>query len=560
MSKQEELFCYLRVSTKVQEEEGNSIENQRYLGQRVSKKLKMKYVEMNEGGLSSMKENRPKFEEIKEGIRIGRIKNVWYFSRSRWTRNTIEDLLMKKNYFVPKKTNVFEGEGGSKRNFQDSKDELLDTILTTVQQFDRQQRREVSVGGKRHISRLLGETGVFMGGTINFGYQNVDKKWTIHQEESSYVKKLFSMYLQDKSLQEIKSYFDSQGVKPRRSNVWNIGTLLTMLKNRVYLGEYKWIDKESEEEFHIRFDPIISQSIFNRVQKKIDKNTKNRGNNSRQYESLLSDFLQCYCGENITGNVRKSVNKKVYICSSKHNKWKGKIVESCKNRRGMNMDRTDEFIIGSVKDVLSDSSVLRERFKQDVMSKKGVESSEIEQEKKTKQKSIDNLNKQIDLTVKSISTNEVNKMLNKTEEKIYKQIKKTLDEEMGNLEDRSSTLEQEIVELDNRKDWINWISKYGDDVKKRFNKVSTELLEGMIDSIIVEPTFDKNRDDVVKQVGHKIKIHFKQPIVDDRVVYEDETKKSKGYTVVKGKKKLDLGSMEILKGGRGNKYTKKKDG
>jgi len=560
MSKQEELFCYLRVSTKVQEEEGNSIENQRYLGQRVSKKLKMKYVEMNEGGLSSMKENRPKFEEIKEGIRIGRIKNVWYFSRSRWTRNTIEDLLMKKNYFVPKKTNVFEGEGGSKRNFQDSKDELLDTILTTVQQFDRQQRREVSVGGKRHISRLLGETGVFMGGTINFGYQNVDKKWTIHQEESSYVKKLFSMYLQDKSLQEIKSYFDSQGVKPRRSNVWNIGTLLTMLKNRVYLGEYKWIDKESEEEFHIRFDPIISQSIFNRVQKKIDKNTKNRGNNSRQYESLLSDFLQCYCGENITGNVRKSVNKKVYICSSKHNKWKGKIVESCKNRRGMNMDRTDEFIIGSVKDVLSDSSVLKERFKQDVMSKKGVESSEIEQEKKTKQKSIDNLNKQIDLTVRSISTNEVNKMLNKTEEKIYKQIKKTLDEEMGNLEDRSSTLEQEIVELDNRKDWINWISKYGDDVKKRFNKVSTELLEGMIDSIIVEPTFDKNRDDVVKQVGHKIKIHFKQPIVDDRVVYEDETKKSKGYTVVKGKKKLDLGSMEILKGGRGNKYTKKKDG
>ena len=560
MSKQEELFCYLRVSTKVQEEEGNSIENQRYLGQRVSKKLKMKYVEMNEGGLSSMKENRPKFEEIKEGIRIGRIKNVWYFSRSRWTRNTIEDLLMKKNYFVPKKTNVFEGEGGSKRNFQDSKDELLDTILTTVQQFDRQQRREVSVGGKRHISRLLGETGVFMGGTINFGYQNVDKKWTIHQEESSYVKKLFSMYLQDKSLQEIKSYFDSQGVKPRRSKVWNIGTLLTMLKNRVYLGEYKWIDKESEEEFHIRFDPIISQSIFNRVQKKIDKNTKNRGNNSRQYESLLSDFLQCYCGENITGNVRKSVNKKVYICSSKHNKWKGKIVESCENRRGMNMDRTDEFIIGSVKDVLSDSSVLKERFKQDVMSKKGVESSEIEQEKKTKQKSIDNLNKQIDLTVKSISTNEVNKMLNKTEEKIYKQIKKTLDEEMGNLEDRSSTLEQEIVELDNRKDWINWISKYGDDVKKRFNKVSTELLEGMIDSIIVEPTFDKNRDDVVKQVGHKIKIHFKQPIVDDRVVYEDETKKSKGYTVVKGKKKLDLGSMEILKGGRGNKYTKKKDG
>ena len=40
----EELYCYLRVSSKKQEEEGNSIENQRFLGQRVSKKLGMKYV------------------------------------------------------------------------------------------------------------------------------------------------------------------------------------------------------------------------------------------------------------------------------------------------------------------------------------------------------------------------------------------------------------------------------------------------------------------------------------------------------------------------------------
>ena len=108
----EELFCYLRVSTKTQEEEGNSIENQRFLGKRVSKKLGMKYVEMNEGGLSSMSDKRIKFNELKEGINIGRIKNVWYYNRSRWSRNTIEDLLMKQNYFIPHKVNVFEGEGG----------------------------------------------------------------------------------------------------------------------------------------------------------------------------------------------------------------------------------------------------------------------------------------------------------------------------------------------------------------------------------------------------------------------------------------------------------------
>ena len=50
MSKKEELFCYLRVSSKIQEDEGNSIDNQRFLGQKVSKKLGMTYVELNEGG------------------------------------------------------------------------------------------------------------------------------------------------------------------------------------------------------------------------------------------------------------------------------------------------------------------------------------------------------------------------------------------------------------------------------------------------------------------------------------------------------------------------------
>jgi hypothetical protein len=148
-------------------------------------------------------------------------------------------------------------------------------------------------------------------------------------------------------------------------------------------------------------------------------------------------------------------------------------------------------------------------------------------------------------------------MLKKTEDAIYKQIKITLDEEKGNLEDKKSSLVEEINELDNRKDWIDWITKYGDDISKRFDNVSTELLEGIIDTIVVSPTFALNRDEVEKQVGHKLVVNFKQPIVDDSIVYDDEQNKSKGYNVVKGNKELDVGNLAILKGGRG-KIAKKK--
>ena len=41
------------------------------------------------------------------------------------------------------------------------------------------------------------------------------------------------------------------------------------------------------------------------------------------------------------------------------------------------------------------------------------------------------------------------------------------------------------------------------------------------------------------------------------IKYEDENNKSKGYNVVNGNKDLDVGSLEILKGGRGKLAEKK---
>jgi len=61
----ESLYCYLRVSSKAQVDEGNSIEQQRNIGKKIAKKLKLKYVEMNESGYSSM----AKIKQIKLNIK-----------------------------------------------------------------------------------------------------------------------------------------------------------------------------------------------------------------------------------------------------------------------------------------------------------------------------------------------------------------------------------------------------------------------------------------------------------------------------------------------------------
>jgi hypothetical protein len=222
----------------------------------------------------------------------------------------------------------------------------------------------------------------------------------------------------------------------------------------------------------------------------------------------------------------------------------------------MNMDMTDEFVVNQIKKVMSGSTILKERFKEDVLATKGFESSKVDLEKSMREKTISKVDKQIELSVKSISTNEVNHMLEKTEDAVYKEIKRVLDEEKGNLEDKKATLVAEIEELDNRKDWLDWVGRYGKDMSKKFENVTTELLEGVVDSIIVHPTHGYNRDRVKKQIGHRMIVNFKQPIVDDKIEYITDIK-SDGYNVVNGKKKIKLGSLAIHKGGRGKSAKKK---
>ena len=66
-----------------------------------------------------------------------------------------------------------------------------------------------------------------------------------------------------------------------------------------------------------------------------------------------------------------------------------------------------------------------------------------------------------------------------------KPLSKLLEEELTSLEDQKKSTIQEIDDLDNQKEWVDWISKYGDDISKRFEKPTSDLLEGIVSKIIV---------------------------------------------------------------------------
>ena len=68
------------------------------------------------------------------------------------------------------------------------------------------------------------------------------------------------------------------------------------------------------------------------------------------------------------------------------------------------------------------------------------------------------------------------------------------------------------------------------------SKPTTELLNGLIDRISVSPVMGETRDGKETQRGHIFNIKFKLPIVNDGIEYKDDKNKSKGYSIVNGKK------------------------
>ena len=77
---------------------------------------------------------------------------------------------------------------------------------------------------------------------------------------------------------------------------------------------------------------------------------------------------------------------------------------------------------------------------------------------------------------------------------MFKGISTVLEQELSELEDKMKSHIQEVDDLDNQKEWVDWITKYGDDIQQDFKKPTTELLNGLIDRISVSPVMGETRD------------------------------------------------------------------
>lgn len=148
---------------------------------------------------------------------------------------------------------------------------------------------------------------------VPFGYATVDKRLSVNEREAAAVREIFDRYANGATKTEIANWLNSHGYKTRHGNAFSCNNFNTILSNRVYAGVGMCRDVEIET------PAIISQDLFERVQKLLSENAKHRGKKTDKHYFALTGKLYCgICGGAMTSDVGTSQNGTVhtyYSCS-----------------------------------------------------------------------------------------------------------------------------------------------------------------------------------------------------------------------------------------------------
>lgn len=271
MKEETETICglYPRVSTEDQSRFGHSLDEQE---DRLKKLCEFKgykiYKVYCEEGVSAKNTNRPKFKEMMQDMKDGKINKIIVYKLDRLTRS-IKDLeticTLLEEYHCDLESVAEEINTGNANG------KFLIRMLTILAQLEIERTSErtkfglVGAAKKGHIS-----------GRPALGYKKKEKskKLIIDDLEADVVKRIFAMYLESSYVCYICEKFNEENVLNRH---WATTTVDKILSNKIYIGniEHGKRNKNNTQIFENVVPTIIDKTTFECVQKRKEKNLKN---------------------------------------------------------------------------------------------------------------------------------------------------------------------------------------------------------------------------------------------------------------------------------------------
>ena len=293
---------YARFSSENQREE--SIEGQIRECRKYAQDRGMSVVgEYADRALSGRTDRRPDFLRMIKDAERGRFDVIIMWKLDRFARNRYDSATYKAKLKKAGVTLHYVKEYIP----DDPTGIILESVLEGMAEY-------YSANLAQNVSRGLLENALkckIVGGSMPLGYQKgPDGRYTLDPATAPFVETVFTMYADGVGTKGICDYMNERGIRTSKGSVWNKCSITKMLRNRKYIGEYSYKDIVVPD----GVPRIISDELFERVQQRVNENTRVKGGvykASEQY--LLTTKVFCgHCGAPLVGESGTSQSGAVY--------------------------------------------------------------------------------------------------------------------------------------------------------------------------------------------------------------------------------------------------------
>ena len=253
--------------------------------------------------LSARTADRPDFQRMIADSAKGLFDVVLVYKLDRFSRDRYDSAhykhVLKKNgvRVISIKENISDGPEGI----------ILESMLEGyAEYYSAELAQKIRRGQYENASKCMNN-----GGNTPLGYM-VDKKTcalVIDPEMAPIVKEIFTRYANGDAISNIQKDLEARGVRSRRGNAYSVSVLSNLIKNRKYIGEYKYGDVITPD----GIPAIIEKELFERVQNRMKTNKKAPAKSKAEEEYLLTTKLYCGdCGRLMAGESGKGAKGVIY--------------------------------------------------------------------------------------------------------------------------------------------------------------------------------------------------------------------------------------------------------
>lgn len=229
------------------------------------------------------------------------------FARNRYDSATYKAKLKKNDVRVlSAKENISEDASGI----------LIEGVLESMAEY---YSAELSQKVKRGIHESLSK-GYFIGGYGLYGYEIVNKRWTINKAEAEVVRGIFKRYKNGEKMIDIVARLKRDGIKTKKGSYLDMNLVWRMIRNEKYIG----VVRSNEKVYTDVIPAIVDEGLFRECNRIMDGHKHKSRECKAEKPYILSGKLFCgYCGSFMIAEAGTSKTGKVhhyYKCSKRKRK------------------------------------------------------------------------------------------------------------------------------------------------------------------------------------------------------------------------------------------------